>query len=130
MGLKSKNWLFMAKGRLVMLVLACLLSGLLGHGPAEASEQVLGVREQLPNGLVWLFSQQSGVPMVSLQLFIKAGTLQEPKGKEGLANLTASLLLSGAQGRSAPQIAQEIDFIGARLGAGGAMILPPSAWSF
>ena len=119
MGLKSKNWLFMAKGRLVMLVLACLLSGLLGHGPAEASEQVLGVREQLPNGLVWLFSQQSGVPMVSLQLFIKAGTLQEPKGKEGLANLTASLLLSGAQGRSAPQIAQEIDFIGARLGAGG-----------
>jgi zinc protease len=119
MGLKSKNWRFMAKGRLVMLVLACLLSGLLGHGPAEASEQVLGVREQLPNGLVWLFSQQSGLPMVSLQLFIKAGTLQEPKGKEGLANLTASLLLSGAKGRSAPQIAQDVDFIGARLGAGG-----------
>ncbi|MFZ0050540.1 MAG: pitrilysin family protein [Desulfobaccales bacterium] len=119
MGLTSKNWLSMAKGRLTMLVLACLLRGLLGHGPAEASEQVLGVREQLPNGLVWLFSQQSGLPMVSLQLFIKAGALQDPKGKEGLANLTASLLLSGGKGRSAPQIAQEVDFIGARLGARG-----------
>jgi hypothetical protein len=30
MGLKSKNWLFMAKGRLVMLVLACLLGGCSG----------------------------------------------------------------------------------------------------
>ncbi len=119
MGLKSKNWRFPARGRLIMLVLAGLLSGLLGHGPAAASEPVLGVREQLPNGLVWLFSQQSGLPMVSLQLFIKAGTLEEPTGKEGLANLTASLLLSGAKGLSAPEIAQEADGLGARLGARG-----------
>ena len=120
MGLKSENWLCLARGRLILPVLAlALLSGLLGQGPAAASEAVLGVREQLPNGLVWLFSQQSGLPMVSLQMFIKAGTLEDPKGKEGLANLTASLLASGAKGKSATQIAQEADFIGARLTARG-----------
>ncbi len=120
MGLKSENWLCLARGRLIVPVLAlALLTGLLGQGPAAASEAVLGVREQLPNGLVWLFSQQSGLPMVSLQMFIKAGTLEDPKGKEGLANLTASLLASGARGKSATQIAEEADFIGARLTAGG-----------
>ena len=121
MGLKPKNWLCLARGRLIMPVLAlALLIALFGQGPAAASEAVLGVREQLPNGLVWLFSQQSGLPMVSLQeLFIKAGALEDPKGKEGLANLTASLLASGAKGKSATQIAQEADFIGARLTAQG-----------
>ena len=86
---------------------------------AAASPQVLGVREKLPNGLVWLFSEQSGLPLVTVRLLVKAGTLQDPPGKEGLANLTASLLLSGTKKRSATQIAQELDFLGAKLGAGG-----------
>jgi len=85
----------------------------------DSSPKVLGVREKLPNGLVWLFSEQSGLPLVTLNLLVKAGTLQDPQGKEGLANLTASLLLSGTQKRSATQIAEELDFLGAKLGAGG-----------
>ena len=89
------------------------------YGPAAAADQVLGVREKLPNDLVWLFSRQTGLPLVTLELVVKAGTLREPKGKEGLANLTASLLLSGTKGRSATQIAQELDFMGAHLQAGG-----------
>ncbi len=88
--------------------------------PTVASpSQVLGVREKLPNDLVWLFSQQSELPLVTLQLLIKAGTLVEPQGKEGLANLTASLLLSGTKSRSATQIARELDFMGAHLSAAG-----------
>jgi len=86
---------------------------------AAPASQVLGVREKLPNGLVWLFSEQSGLPLVTLKLLVKAGTLQDPPGKEGLANLTATLLLSGTKKRSATQIAQELDFLGARLGAAG-----------
>jgi zinc protease len=77
------------------------------------------VREKLPNDLVWLYSQQTGLPLVTLELIIKAGTLQDPKGKAGLANLTASLLLSGTKSRNATRIAQELDFMGARLKAGG-----------
>jgi zinc protease len=90
-----------------------------GVALAASPARVLGVRQQLPNDLVWLFSPQSELPLVTLQLLIKAGTLVDPPGKEGLANLTASLLLSGTKSRSATQIARELDFMGAKLRAEG-----------
>jgi zinc protease len=86
---------------------------------AAPKTEVLGTREKLPNDLVWLFSQQSQLPLVNLELIIKAGVLVEPQGKEGLANLTASLLLNGTKSRTSTKIAEELDFMGARLSAGG-----------
>lgn len=99
-----------------------LLAGLiLGSAVAPAAEapQVLGSRETLKNGLVWVFSEQRSLPLVTLNLLIKGGVLRDPEGKAGLANLTASLLLQGTQSRSATQIAQEADFLGAKLSSGG-----------
>jgi len=119
MQLSSKNWIIRPGRRWFCLLLVLLLAALWSGAPAGAADQVLGIREKLPNDLMWLFSRQSGLPLVTLELLIKAGTLQEPKGKEGLANLTASLLLSGTKKRRATQIAQEVDFLGARLKAGG-----------
>lgn len=99
---------------------------LLGTAPAMAAPpsqagppQVLGVREKLPNDLVWLHAEATELPLVTVQLLIRAGTLVEPPAKAGLANLTAQLLLSGTKTRAAAQIAQELDFLGAKLGAGG-----------
>ena len=86
---------------------------------AAPESQVLGTRQQLPNDLVWLFSPQTELPLVTLELLIKAGTLADPPGKEGLANLTASLLLNGTKSRTSAQIAAELDFMGARLSAAG-----------
>jgi len=65
------------------------------------------------------FRPTTGLPLATINLLVKAGTLQDPQGKEGLANLTASLLLSGTKKRSATQIAGELDFLGAKLGASG-----------
>jgi len=94
---------------------------LLAVGVAAAAQppQVLGVKEQLPNGLVWLFSEQRSLPLVTIQMMVKAGVLRDPQGKAGLANLTALLLLQGTKKRSATQIAEELDFLGARLSASG-----------
>ncbi len=99
-----------------------MLAGLLFSGIAAAAEssQVLGVREQLPNGLVWLFSEQRSLPLVTMNMMIKAGALRDPKGKEGLANLTALMLVQGTKKRSATQIAEELDFLGAKLSSSGA----------
>jgi zinc protease len=99
-----------------LLVAALGWSGAAG---AAAPTQVLGVRQELPNGLTWLFSEAHELPLVTAQLLIKAGTLQEPGDKAGLANLTAQLLLSGTKKLSATKIAQELDFLGARLSASG-----------
>ena len=94
---------------------------LLAVGPAAAAQppQVLGVKERLPNGLVWLFSEQRSLPLVTIQVMVKAGVLRDPPGKAGLANLTALLLLQGTKKRSATQIAEELDFLGAKLSASG-----------
>lgn len=101
--------------RLSWALMALVLGSSAGLSLAASPSQVLGVRQKLPNDLVWLFSPQSELPLVTLQLLIKAGTLVDPRGKEGLANLTASLLLSGTKSRSATQIARELDFMGAKL---------------
>jgi zinc protease len=102
----------------ILLILLVVLMG--AHAAwAAPDSKVLGVREQLPNDLVWVFSRQTELPLVTMELLIKAGTLRDPQGKEGLANLTASLLLSGTKNRSAAQIAEQVDFLGARLGAAG-----------
>ena len=85
----------------------------------SAPPQVLGVRQELPNGLVWLFSEQRSLPLVTVKVLIKGGVLRDPPGKAGLANLTALLLTQGTKKRSATQIAEEVDFLGARLSASG-----------
>jgi zinc protease len=100
-----------------------LILALLAPGPLAAASdtpaQTLGSRRELPNGLVWLFSEQTSLPLVTLNLVIKAGALRDPAGKAGLANLTAVMLLQGTKKRPATQIAQELDFLGARLSARG-----------
>jgi zinc protease len=96
----------------IVLITGCYLSA------APAADQVLGQRYVLPNGLIWLFSQQTELPLVTVNLTIKAGALFDPPQKEGLANLTASLLRFGTQTRTAQQIAESMDFLGASFSTG------------
>ncbi len=103
---------------LLIAVLACG-AGVGMAAEAEKPAQVLGVRQVLPNGLVWLFSRQTGLPLVTLHLLVKAGELRDPQGKEGLANLTATLLSQGTKKRTSTQIAQELDFLGAKFSSHG-----------
>lgn len=73
---------------------------------------------KLKNGLTVIMMEQHEVPVVSLAVLVKAGSVADPAGKEGLASLTAGLLRKGTKSRSADQISAELDFIGALLGAG------------
>jgi zinc protease len=99
------------------LVVFLMLFGI--YATASAAEgPVLGQRFQLANGLIVLFSQQSDLPMVTVDLTLKAGALFDPAQKEGLANLTAALLRYGTKSRTAQQIAEEIDFLGASFSSG------------
>ena len=72
----------------------------------------------LPNGLQVVLVSQNEQPVVSARMLIRAGAAQDPKGKEGLAMLTAALLDQGTTSRSAAEIAEEIDFMGGLLGSG------------
>ncbi|HEY3277068.1 MAG TPA: pitrilysin family protein [Syntrophorhabdaceae bacterium] len=69
----------------------------------------------LPNGLVVLVAEDHSLPFVSARLLIDAGSRNDPAGEEGVARLTAKVLLMGTSSRSATRISEELDFTGSSL---------------
>jgi zinc protease len=77
----------------------------------------LAHREVLPNGIVLLVSAQPAVPIVSVRAYIRAGSVFDPPGAEGLANLTADVLTRGTATRSGEELDRAIEFVGGSLDA-------------
>ncbi len=73
---------------------------------------------RLDNGLRVLVVEKDGLPLVSARLSFDAGQADEATGKAGVASMTAALLTQGTTTRTAPQIATEIEQLGASIGAG------------
>jgi zinc protease len=72
-------------------------------------------KRALSNGVpVWLIEAHE-VPLVQVTLLLKSGSSDDPAGKYGLASLTAAMLDEGAGSRSALEVADEVDFLGADL---------------
>ena len=72
----------------------------------------------LGNGMQVVAVLHHEQPAVSVRLLVRAGAAQDPKGKGGVATLTAALLDQGTTTKSAFQIADAIDSIGGGLGTG------------
>lgn len=82
----------------------------------------------LPNGMRLLVVESRKEPVVSVSLSFAAGSVLDPAGKEGLANMVAGLLTKGAGKRTADQFAETIESTGGSLSAGaGADFLTISA---
>jgi len=86
--------------------------------PASVEARLAPRRTVLENGLIVLTSEQRALPMVTFNLLIEAGSRFESAGREGTANLVARLLTYGTRTRTATQIGEALDFIGATLSAG------------
>ena len=104
-------------------VVGFLLAAALGSAPARADVPPPTLvpayeRVVLPNGLTVLLLEQHEIPLVHFDVVVRAGAMTDPAGKEGLADLTFSLLRKGTQRYSGEQLADELDFLGARLDGG------------
>lgn len=75
-------------------------------------------RAKLGNGLQVVVIPTSRLPLVDFRLVARAGSVNDPAGKEGLAALMAELMTQGAAGRDARTIAEDIAFVGGSLEAG------------
>jgi zinc protease len=71
----------------------------------------------LPNGLRLLVVPSSKQPVLSVTLALPAGSLYDPAGRAGLAELMAGLLTKGAGARSADEISAAIEGVGGSIGA-------------
>ena len=84
-----------------------------------ASAQPLKVppyqKTKLPNGMTIILMPQTEVPIVSMSIGIRAGSISDPAGKEGIASVTADLLRKGTKTRTSEQISSELDFVGGTL---------------
>ncbi len=84
-------------------------------GPAPELNLPPIQKRALSNGLpVWIVEQHE-VPLVQVNLLVTAGSHDDPAGKFGVASLTAAMLDEGAGSRSALQIADDVEFLGAVL---------------
>lgn len=75
-------------------------------------------RFSLSNGLNVALMEKHEVPLVEITLIVKTGSAMDPSGKEGLATMTADMLDEGAGTRTALELAEAVDFLGADLSAG------------
>ncbi len=92
-------------------------------GAPHRADLPLPVERTLANGMrVIAFPQRSApkayaVPLIAAQLIVRGGAAAESEAEAGLATLTTSLLTQGTVNRSAVEIAQAVDGLGARLDA-------------
>jgi zinc protease len=86
-------------------------------GPAPSIDLPPIQKRTLSNGLaVWVIETHE-VPTVQINLVVFAGSGDDPAGRFGTASLTAAMLDEGAGSRSALEIADAVEFLGADLTA-------------
>ncbi|HUP20093.1 MAG TPA: pitrilysin family protein [Gemmatimonadota bacterium] len=82
-------------------------------GPPPRFDPPDPARFTLSNGLEVLLVEKHEVPLVQVNLLVEAGSVHDPEGKTGLASMTGAMLDEGAGGRTALELADAIDYLGA-----------------
>ncbi len=75
-------------------------------------------KTKLSNGLELWMVEQNELPIVSMNLVLKTGSVNEPEDRTGVAGMTSQLLDDGTKTRSAVDIANQLQSIGANMGSG------------
>jgi len=72
-------------------------------------------REKLANGLNVLFVERHELPVVAMELILRAGSITDPEDRPGLAHMVAAILPEGTKSRTSQEIADEMEFLGSHL---------------
>jgi zinc protease len=68
-------------------------------------------RDTLDNGLIVLTVEAHKIPVVEMKAYVRAGSVFDPPGKEGLANLVGQMLIRGTDRLSYEEIADSIESV-------------------
>jgi zinc protease len=72
---------------------------------------------KLANGLDVYVISSDRLPLVSMQVAVRAGRMQEPRARLGVSEATADMLVKGTKKRDAVALAKTIDFVGGTISA-------------
>jgi zinc protease len=107
------------------LLIATIFVSTYAQSPDRTKPPVLGATPSikinaiqnfvLKNGLQVVVYEKHEVPVVQMNLVIKAGSISEMPEKLGLAGFTANMLDEGAGGKTALELSDAIDFLGSSI---------------
>ena len=99
------------KQKIFSLVAACFLAII---AVAQNAEFKLPAYEKfvLKNGLTVYLMEQKEVPMINVSVVLPAGAIYDGQ-QFGLANMTATTLMSGTKNMTKSKLEEELDFLGA-----------------
>ena len=84
-------------------------------GPTPSLKLPAIQKQKLSNGLaVWIVEHHE-VPLAQINLIVRSGSAADPIGKFGVGSLAAAMLDEGAGSRSALDLADALEFLGANL---------------
>jgi zinc protease len=72
-------------------------------------------KSKLDNGLSIIMVEHHELPVVAIELLVKAGSAHDPQERFGLAHLVAQTIREGTRSKDSLEISEEIDFIGGSL---------------
>ncbi len=87
--------------------------------PIAERKLTLPKRKVLANGMTVLVLENKSNPTVAVSGFLRTGGVHDPKGKEGLASMTAAMLDEGTAKRDKFAIAEELESVGSSVGFSG-----------
>ena len=69
-------------------------------------------RDTLDNGLVVLTIEAHKIPVVEIKAYVRGGSVFDPAGREGLANMVSQMLIRGTERFSYNEIVESIESVG------------------
>ncbi len=103
---------------IIVIFMVLLLLHLTADANLCAGEGLPSIKYQkatLDNGLRVIIVEHHELPTVAIELLVRAGSVNDPQDRPGLAHLVAQLLREGTRSKSSLEISEEIDFIGGTL---------------
>ncbi|HOG11875.1 MAG: pitrilysin family protein [Smithellaceae bacterium] len=122
--MKSKKTIFCTAGLLLALIFLAAPQAAHTAPPWIPPDQIRypalefrmpqAQRIALKNGMFLFYLQDSELPLVSLTALVRTGTLHDPAGKEGLAEITASVMRTGGTAKlGSGEMDRRLDFLAA-----------------
>jgi predicted Zn-dependent peptidase len=122
--MKNNNYVYILIGLLVSLLCGIIPSETIAVQTFTPPEKIkypgLEFRLQqaerilLDNGMVLFYLRDHELPLVSISVLVRTGSLHDPHGKEGVAELTASVMRTGGTTKlGSAEIDQRLDFLAA-----------------
>lgn len=107
----------MKRTLLALLIATSALAQVAPPPPAAPREVKLPqpVEKTLANGLRVIVVPKHDIPLVAARLLVKTGAAADPAERDGLAQLTATVLTQGTKTKTAEQIARGVEALGATL---------------